>query len=135
MHCTHQVLILCPMRHVAYEVVCIMRALLGTAATFTNEERFEEEFGPGDEDEELSLPPVRILPRILLNFLFLLMSLRNHSNCLAMSALLARCALTQSCANYHVCTVCVLRACVLVLLHVNRELMALKHAQELRETS
>jgi hypothetical protein len=44
------------MRHVAYEVICIMRALLGTAATFTNEERFEEEFGPGDEDEELSLP-------------------------------------------------------------------------------
>jgi hypothetical protein len=56
-----------------------MRALLGTAATFTNEERFEEEFGPGDEDEELSLPPVRILPRILLNFLFLLMSLRKSS--------------------------------------------------------
>jgi hypothetical protein len=47
------------MRHVAYEVVCIMRALLGAAATFTNEERFEEEFGPGDDDEETSLPPVR----------------------------------------------------------------------------
>jgi hypothetical protein len=47
------------MRHVAYEVVCIMRALLGAAATFTNEERFEEEFGPGDDDEEISLPPVR----------------------------------------------------------------------------
>jgi hypothetical protein len=76
---THQVLILCPMRHVAYEVVCIMRALLGTAATFTNEERFEEEFGPGDEDEELSLPPVRNL----LNFLFLNVIQKKHNNCSA----------------------------------------------------
>ena len=46
-----QVLILCPMRHMAYEIVCTMKALLGSKASFLHEERFEEEYGPADEDD------------------------------------------------------------------------------------
>lgn len=52
-----KVLIVCPMRHQAYDIVTGMRALLGDASVFFNWERFEEEYGPtednsDDEDEE-----------------------------------------------------------------------------------
>lgn len=50
-----KVLVLLPFRALAHELVDIMVGLLGTKTVVINQDRFDEEYGPDDDDDDLGL--------------------------------------------------------------------------------
>lgn len=50
--CRPRVLILCPFRGTALKVVENVKRILGINTSMSNKEKFEEEFGPPDDDSE-----------------------------------------------------------------------------------
>lgn len=50
--CRPRVLILCPFRGTAFEIIKNIKRILGDNTSMSNIEKFEEEFGPPDDDSE-----------------------------------------------------------------------------------
>jgi Utp25, U3 small nucleolar RNA-associated SSU processome protein 25 len=50
--CRPRVLILCPFRGTALKVVESIKRILGDNTSMSNKDKFEEEFGPPDDDSE-----------------------------------------------------------------------------------
>ena len=51
-YCRPRVLILCPFRGTAFEIIKNIKKILGDNTSMSNIDKFEEEFGPPDDDND-----------------------------------------------------------------------------------